>query len=803
MVLISKNLFNDITRDLWTRKTRSFIILISLSMVIAFPVAFLNSGPTLTTSLDVQAEKSHLSQLEIFFLATPDLMIKHIDDLVNPTVIEGRIRAIGTLERDQGSNDQLNIISLPDTGLPTVNIPHVVAGTLSSSSGTTAILSSYASAKNIKIGDIINVKGYKANLSLIVTGLVDSIEFMSYDVSGNGVIFVNYDTAAKLNGYDLGLPFKIINDIILYFGPNSKIAIDFLKEKAKIITNDLENDDDTWNDPQFIWFTQKTSVRSALAQGAQLTAEYLGVAASFTILITGFIIFVIMNRYVTEQRKLIGIYHSFGFTPGEIISIYLGRSLLLALGAIFIGSISSIILLFIITKLIADLWGIDVLILYVSLPIFILFWIITLLCALVFALIPALQAARLTPYEALRHSRKIGTPGRGLINKLAEKLAAIPKMGVRTLTRYKLRTIMMIVAIIGSMSFSIALLSAFSSVESTKDNYFANNLKFDARVSYYDPQNRSELEHIQNLPEVLNAEPSFTQLTNPIRDMTEIVSIRGIEANTEHINLDILQRSPAFHGLQNNNHSNDAVVSSRVLSTLNLSLGDELVVKWKPGGKMYQNLTLKVMAEVRDFEYTIGVYVSLPFLINHLENKTLFINTITVQLVQGTSQDFIKTQLQRHEVNYVLSINDLIDETNRIINTQIVIVSLTIILGFIIAFISVFNTQYISIVERDRDMSIMQAFGYTRRWFFGEFLFEISLIVPASIFVSFYVSYPITQLFLGLIKNAVFQMDYYIGEREIIFSIIFLLFTATFAAILPAYLFISNKRLATILRSEE
>ena len=106
-------------------------------------------------------------------------------------------------------------------------------------------------------------------------------------------------------------------------------------------------------------------------------------------------------------------------------------------------------------------------------------------------------------------------------------------------------------------------------------------------------------------------------------------------------------------------------------------------------------------------------------------------------------------------------------------------------------------------MERDRDMSIMQAFGYTRRWFFGEFLFEISLIVPASIFVSFYVSYPITQLFLGLIKNAVFQMDYYIGEREIIFSIIFLLFTATFAAILPAYLFISNKRLAKILRSEE
>lgn len=803
MLLFSKNLFRDIIRDLWTRKTRSFTILISLSMVIAFPVAFLNSGPTLVTSLDVQAEKSHLSQLEIFFLGVPDSMVKYIDDLVHPIVIEGRIRTIGTLERTQGSNDQLIILSLPNAGLPTVNIPHLVAGTLSSSSGTTAVLESYAKAKNINIGDTISVKGYKTNLSLIVTGLVDSIEFMSYDVSGSGVLFVNYDTATKLNGYNYGLPFGIINDIIMYFGPNNKISLEFLKEKVSMITNDLEKDDISWNDPQFIWFTQKTSVRSALAQGAELTGEYLGVSASFTILITGFIIFVIMNRYVTEQRKLIGVYHSFGFTPEEIIYIYIGRSFLLAFGAIIIGSISSIILLFFITKLIGDLWGIDVIILNVNSTILLAFWIIAIVCGIFFAFIPSLQAARLTPYEALRHTRKIGRPGKGLLNKLAERLSAIPKMGIRTLTRNRLRTIMMIIAIIGSMSFSIALLSAFSSVEFTKDNYFENNLQFDARISYYDPQNVSELTYIQSLPEVISAEPSFTELTNPIKDISEVVSIRGVEANTQHIKVDILQQLPEFHGLKNDNQSNYAIASSRVLRTLNLSLGDELTVRWKSGGKMYTNLSMTIMAEARDFEYSIGVYVNLPFLVAHLENKTSFINAITVQLAQDTLQNFIKVQSQRHEVNYVISIYDLIDETNRIINTQIIIVSLTIILGFVIAFISVFNTQYISIVERDRDISIMQAFGYSRRWFLGEFLFEISLIVPISMFISFYLSRPITEMFLDLIKGAVFKMDYYIGERELFFSIIFLLFTATFAAVLPAYLFVRNKKLAIMLRSED
>ena len=52
MILMSKNLFNDIIRDLWIRKTRSFIILISISMVIDLPVEFLNSSQKLNTKLN-------------------------------------------------------------------------------------------------------------------------------------------------------------------------------------------------------------------------------------------------------------------------------------------------------------------------------------------------------------------------------------------------------------------------------------------------------------------------------------------------------------------------------------------------------------------------------------------------------------------------------------------------------------------------------------------------------------------------------------------------------------------------------
>ncbi|MHA2105149.1 MAG: ABC transporter permease [Candidatus Hodarchaeales archaeon] len=796
MPYFSLNIAKTIFRDLYQRKTRSLTILVSLSMVIAFPVAFINSGPSLSVSLDVEAEQAHLAHLEIFFYGISDDVVKNISNIVNPMEINGRIRLQGIVEYGLNKNlkDEVFIISTPQSGFPTVNIPKLQDGEYSRLPGTCMILESYAKAVDIKIGSEINVKGKNTTLSLIVAGFVTSAEFMSYNIFGNGVIFVLYDDAKVLGGYRSPFQEKIFNDVLLFFDHQEDVTNDFLKEKVLEVEEFLENDLDPFNDPQFFWFTQKTSVRSALAEGTELVGTYLGAASTFTVLITGFIILIIMNRYINEEKKMIGVYHSFGFSRNEIVYIYAGRAFLLAMGGIIIGSIFATILLGIISTIIGENWGVNEISIVISLDSFLFFWIFSILCSLIFSIIPSIRAANLTPYEALREIKKIGIPGRGLLSKITLRLQSVPKMAIRTLARNRVRTSLTIFAIVGAMALSIALLSAFSSVNYTIDNYFENNLQFDARIEYYELQNKTELNDIETIDGVSGVEPNFIYLTNPVEDISEVIMLRGLPNNSNHFIEDPVALHPDYNDLGTSNDSNHALISQRISSKLNLTIGEEFGVRWKLGGPNSTNLTLKVMGIIRDFEDSVIVYVGLPFLRSNMINKMNYISTVTVRLDSNKVNGFIDSQLSRKEVNFVNSLADIRERTGRIVDSQIFVVALTVILGFLVAFISVFNTQYIS---------IMQAFGYSKRFFLFEFLIEIIILVPTSLFLATLASRPVAQIFLDLIEDAIVRMDYFLGQGEIIISLIFIVVTALAAAVIPATFMINSKNLASILRVEE
>ncbi|MHA1983639.1 MAG: ABC transporter permease [Candidatus Hodarchaeales archaeon] len=805
MPYLSKNILKTIIRDLYQRKTRSLTILISLSMVIAFPVAFINSGPSLSVSLDEESEQAHLAHLEIFFLGISDEVVNNISDVVNPTEINGRIRLQGIVEYGQEKElkDDVFIISTPESGFPTVNIPKLQEGDYARTPGTCMVLESYAKAVDIKIDDEINIKGKNTTLPLTVTGFVTSTEFMSYNIFGNGVIFISYNDTKLLGGYYSPFHEKIYNDLIIFFDHSDSISVDYLEAKVFDMEKFLESDLDPFNNPLFIWFSQKTSVRAALAEGTELVGTYLGAASTFTVLITGFIILIIMNRYINEEKKIIGVYHSFGFSRNEIVYIYAGRAFLLAMGGIIIGSIFATILLSIISTIIGENWGVNEVSMVISLDSFIFFWMFSILCSLIFSIIPSIRAANLTPYEALREIKKIGIPGKGLLSKIAAKLQSVPKMAIRTLARNRVRTSLTILAIVGSMALSIALLSAFSSVNYTIDNYFENNLRFNARIEYYDFQNSSELNSIENNDAVLGVEPNLIYLTNPLDTISEVIMLRGLPNNSNHFTEDPIEVHSDYDGLGLSNDSNYALISQRISSKLNLTIGDDLTVRWKLGGPTRSNLTLEVMGIIRDFEDSVIVYVGLPYLRSNMIDKTNYISTITVKLENKQAEGFIDSQLSRKQVNFVSSLADIRERTGRIVDSQIFVVALTVILGFLVAFISVFNTQYISIIERERDISIMQAFGYSKSFFLFEFLIEIIILVPTSLFLATIASRPVAQIFLDLIEDAIVRMDYFLGQGEIIISLIFILLTVLTAAVIPAIFMINSKKLARILRIEE
>lgn len=803
-MLISKNILKAIVRDIYHRKTRSFTIFISIAIIIIFPVGFINSGSSLVTSLQNESKNSHLANLEIFFTSIPESTVKDIGNLTHAKDAEGRIRITGILDNRlvQDQKPEIFIISYPTNGSPTVNIPILKEGNFTATNGTCAVLQSFAQNLNIKLGDTLQVKGKNSLLSLNVTGLVTADEFMSYNLLGNGVIFVNYYDALELAGLNRNSPIKLYNDLLLYFGQAQDISTAFLKQKVALIEAKY-NSPNPLAGPQFIWFLQKSSVRASLVEGTDLVGKYLGAAATFAVLVTGFVIYIIMNRYINEDRKLIGVYQAFGFTKSEIIFIYIGKVFLISLGSIIVGTIASYGILYLIVSTLANLWGISKLFLTIDPLTLLLFWFIALASSITFAFIPAFQVTRLIPHESLREIRKIKVTEHSRINFITSKLPSIPKMALRTLTRNRVRTTLTAIAIISAMALSIALLSALSSVNYTVDNNFKNNLLFNGRIEYFQPQNQTELNYIRNQPGVLVAEPNYFYMTNPYEDISEVVNIRGIVNNSKTLHPDFLEKDPNFTFYKNGQYTNQALISERIMRKLHLQIGDNLTVRWKPGGPLYQNLTFKIMGMIRDFEYSIGVYVSINYLQEHLYNPTNYFTSITVQLNKSIANKFFNTQLQRPQISYVNSIQSIRDKVDRIINSQIFIVTITVLLGFLVAFISVFNTQYITLIERDRDISIMLAFGYNRRYFLLEFLCEILFLVPLSVLIAIFVSRPIAQIFLNLIEDSVVRMTYYLGQGEILFSLAFVLITAFTAAVIPAFYFVSTKRLSKILRADE
>ncbi len=793
MLIFSKRFIFSAIRDLYNRKTRSLAVIFVMAATTAFPIAFLSTSPSLDVSFQAESEKYAMCHLDVRFLQAPlniTVIVRNIID--NNVEVEGRIVSLGR-SKFQDMWYLTYIIGIdpasPPTHSPHLNQIRLKAGRMLEDPQTEVlVLESYAQFIHKSLGDNINIRGVTGEKNLTIVGLVSSIEFMSFNLGREAAVYVSNDVAGELAGLSSG----DINSVLVYFEES------ITKEEVKVADLKLRSNLIVYNNPSvLIWHVRETSVRSSLHRAIKLTSQYLAVSSILTFFVCGIIVLVVMNRYIIEQRKLIGVYTAFGFNKIEIVANYLLRAVILGLLGTIFGIIGSRGILAFLVNEIASGWGIESRKVRTDPILFFLTLIVAWIIIILFAAIPAWKITQLTPYEAVRGFDKRKKAKKGILDILlfSHKLPSLPRLAIRNIGRNRIRSWLTVLAVLLALALSSSLLATSNSVKANVRDHYRRNIEWDIQATFFSSVNESLIASIGNDARIEQVQKEYVFYTQPEEDISKILIGRAIEFPSTLETFELESGK-----VITDNNVTECLISSNEAKEMKLSVGDRITLLL-PKSK----LILTIRGTIVDLDQTVAVVFPHQILKQHFKDYypeiTDYYNSIMISAREEEKKAIIQELNNNSAIQEVRTRTDSLNRMIRWINTTIIVVNLMMLLGFLIAFIALFNTFFMSTVEREREFAIMKAFGYSGWALFRSLLYEACIVVPVGSFLGLIVSYPLALYFLGLIEFYFVKMQYYLLMSTIAVSVIFALL-ATLTSIFPGFYIVNKKPIPTAMVEE-
>ena len=791
-------------RDIWSHKSRLFVILTIVAISVGVPIAFLSTADSLAVSIDHEIEEYRLAHLDIRFVSAKENISDTISEIVfnetgrQPEDIWARPVGYGRMLSPNGQWTEIQVVGLAKNQPPTINQIKIKEGTYLTKNDTALILTSFAEAVRIKIGDKINLTASNNRfMELEVVGFVDSIEFGSYQLLEQGAVF----TSEANTRYLAGLGDDEVASVAMYLWKG--ISDQETDELAEKLLADLEQDKNSV-DPLLIWETRQISARKILQQATDLVTEYMAISSLLVFIIAGFVIYVIMNRYVYEHRKLIGVYHSYGFSKIEILLNFLIRIVIMGISGIILGIIAAYVLLYQIESFVLSQWAVNTIIIQLDKNLIFIIPVSIFSILIIFSFLPAWSAASMTPYSALRG--KIGAVNIKSLKFIDKIPSLLLKQVLRAFSRNRARSIFTLFAVTFSLMLTFSLLISADSTVITLNNTFDKKSHYDAQITFFTGQNNSLLKDYRQKQGVTAVEPVFTFYAQMTGHLERIIRLVGILGNST------LQKFDLTKGISLQQFENKsapvAVIPYREANDLNLTLGDNFTVRWMFGGLEPKNLTFTVIGIDRAMDKPISVFVNLEYLRQEMMdynpliptayNKENYFNSIFLRVPENQVKDF------QNEGNILVirTKSDFYNYVKNLVQTELLIVYVVAFLGFLVTLIVIFNTFYLSILEREREVAILRAFGQGKINFFVQFFLEAVVLSFIGYLLSIYPSRYIVTFLTAPIRNAFFPIDQFVSTF-VYFIVIVLIIVSSLIAIYPGFRNVFTTSLAQELREAE
>ncbi|MBD3190590.1 MAG: FtsX-like permease family protein [Candidatus Heimdallarchaeota archaeon] len=500
-----------------------------------------------------------------------------------------------------------------------------------------------------------------------------------------------------------------------------------------------------------------------------------------------------MSRYIAEQRRLIGVFHSFGFPQSAIIRMFVIRAIILGIIGCLLGVGSSYGILALITLSLGKSWGVAGISLSMDWLTVLVICSIAMTAILVFSIIPARRVAKMNPYEALRGKMTADVTKKTFLDRLffTKYLPQIPRIGIRNLNRQKVRTWLTVLAVMGGLALSASLVATVDIVNYQVPKNFEETIVWDVEVTFHTPVSKAVIDSYRDHPHVTDVEPHFLYPTMTTNNKTTFTIL---EAHSWNSNMTVFIFEEG-HGFTEKG-SKECVINSRLMKELDLAIGENVTV-W-----LYQQqLEFTIVGSVISWSSASAIIVQ----IEHLEpllGSFMSYTSLRMTVEAGHQQD-VMDDLNANDpkVRFAKSYQYYLNQMLEIIQVEQEIANVAEVLGFLVAFFTIFNTTFISTLERTREFAIMRAFGFSKFSIFLITEIENSVLTPIAFVAGMVLAYPFTHIFLYLIEEHAQPIPYNFSWLTVWVTFLFAIGT-TFISVIPGWFSTTKKKLANTLREE-
>lgn len=773
-------LFRKAYRDVTKRRVRSLLTLLGILIGVGGVVAIVSTGENLARAQ--QAVYANASQNDIAYWVwnAPASLPRAVQEIDNVRAAEARVDFFTRCQWKQDGAPiarDMYLHGIADFETQRVDEIYLRAGRFPQA-GEALIEQSALAALGLKLGDTLTCRGNGGEPDRAFT-LVGAAQTP------------NYPNAALLDYAMLYAPSSDVIRLLGASGANSlliKVAdLTRARDTARVITQlldrrGLQHNAPTLRDPQN--YLGKRELDALLA--------VLTIFSVVGLVTSGFLVANTLAAIVTEQVGEIGVLKALGGTRAQVLLVFLLAALVYgvvgaALGLVA-GALASWQLMLYLGSLLNLPVDFQIAPLGVALGI-----VVGVGVTLGAGALPAFGATRIPVKRALEAYGITPTYGAGRLDRLAQKIVALPPlaaMSARNLARRQGRALVTMLVIGVAVATSLAAQAVSATVDMAIDDLF-RTYRADAWLWFGEYVGDNMRAALLTVPEVKQVE--VWSLQN-----VWVTKESGGETAAARARLWGIPPDTALYAPQ--------VVAGRWLQTgemdsavISTDLAEAL------GARVGAAITLDVGAAPRDFR-VVGIAIDNSVFLGAQVAGKVFVPETVVAKMQGREgwATFFAVSLARHSAAEVDAQLDAIaqkfkryqlgsdsaarevkgaKEQTRILTLALAAMSLLI--GFIGA-LGVVNTIMLNVLERRREIGVLRAIGASDANVLQTFLTEGLAFGLGGWLIGLALGYPLGWLIARVMESVLFHLNYIFTAQMMLASLLFALALTTLASLIPA-----------------